>query len=129
METTLEEMNPLVNRLTVPHQVACATPEHTVEALKECLDRNYVQVLFVETQTELGVQLYRPECNFEEADLTGGRGKLRLVGGLMLNYEQVKCVVDIDLPACEGTGYLVPVSPAEYEVIMGRVSANQPLPA
>ena len=114
-----KKLNELVERLTKKHDVECSRPEKTSEALKECIDRSYVHVMFKETGTELGVQLYKPQCELD-ADYYEASGKIHLVGGLMLNYEKVKCIADIDLATCEGEGYLLPVNDSEYEKIMGR---------
>lgn len=115
-----KELNDLVERLTKEHEIECARPEKTAEALKECIDRDYVHVMFKATGTELGIQLYRPECMFEDADFEKSKGKVHLTGGLTLNYDKVKCIADIDLGTCEGKGHLIPVSGDEYKTIMGK---------
>jgi hypothetical protein len=101
-------MNDLVKRLTVAQDVESSRPDKSVAGLKESIDRDYVHILFKQTGTELGVQLDRSACNFTEADFASGRGKIRLVGALTLNYEKVRCVADLDLSTCEGSGYLQP---------------------
>jgi hypothetical protein len=115
-----KELNELVERLTKEQKVETARPEKTATALKECIDRDYVHVMFVETGTELGVQLYRPDCNFTKADFENSKGHVHLEGGLILNYDKVRCVSDIDLSNCEGKGRLVPVNDEEYKAIMGK---------
>lgn len=115
-----KELNDLVERLTKEHEVECARPEKTAEALKECIDRDYVHVMFISTGTELGIQLYRPECKFDDADFGKSKGKVHLTGGLTLNYDKVKCIANIDLATCEGKGHLVPLSDEEYKEIMGK---------
>ena len=114
-----KKLNDLVERLTKEHDVECARPEKTAKALKECIDRDYVHVMFKKTGTELGVQLYRPECKLD-VDYENGKGNVHIVGGLTLNYDKVKCVADIDLTTCEGMGYLVPVSDEDYKEIMNQ---------
>ncbi len=115
-----KELNELVQRLTEAQPVETARPEKTAKALKECIDRDYVHVMFKNTGTELGVQLDRGDCKFEEGNFEEATGKVKVAGGLILNYDKVRCVADIDLATCEGTGYLEPVSDEEYEKIMGR---------
>lgn len=114
-----KKINDLVKRLTKEHDVECVRPEKTAKALKECIDRNYVHIMFKSTATELGIQLYRPECKLE-ADYQNAKGNVHIVGGLTLNYDKVKCIADIDVSDCEGKGYLVPVNDEEYRVIMGK---------
>jgi len=114
-----KELNELVVRLGKEQPVETARPEKTAKALKECVDRDYVHVMFVKTGTEVGVQLDRRDCKFD-GDFENATGKVHIVGGLILNYDKVRVVADIDLSTCEGTGRMEPVSDEEYEDIMGR---------
>lgn len=113
-------MNELVERLTKEQPVETARPEKTAKALKECIDRDYVHVMFKKTGTEVGIQLDRRDCKFEDGDFEKATGAVHLVGGLILNYDKVRCIADIDLATCEGKGRLEPVSDEEYEELMGR---------
>ncbi|OFX84558.1 MAG: hypothetical protein A2W99_02740 [Bacteroidetes bacterium GWF2_33_16] len=115
-----KKLNELVERLTKKHDVECARPEKTAIALKECIDRDYVHVMFKKTGTELGIQLDRRFCKFEEADFENAKGKVYLVGGLTLNYDKVRCIAEVDLSTCEGNGYLEPVNDDEYKVMMAQ---------
>ncbi|NIM11012.1 MAG: MbtH domain protein [Candidatus Aminicenantes bacterium] len=113
-------MNELVERLTKEQPVETARPEKTAKALKECVDRDYVHVMFKKTGTEVGIQLDRRDCKFDDGNFEEAKGTVHLVGGLILNYDKVRCVADIDLTTCEGTGHLEPVDDDEYDLIMGR---------
>jgi hypothetical protein len=113
-------MNELVERLTKEQPVETARPEKTAKALKECVDRDYVHVMFKKTGTEVGIQLDRKTCKFSDGNFEKAEGNVHLVGGLILNYDKVRCVADINLATCEGTGHLEPVNDEEYEQIMGR---------
>ena len=113
-------MNELVERLTKEQPVETARPEKTAKALKECIDRDYVHVMFKNTGTEVGIQLDRRDCKFDEGNFEEAKGAVHLVGGLILNYDKVRCIADIDLTTCEGTGRLEPVSDEEYDELMGR---------
>jgi len=115
-----KQLNELVERLTKEHEVECARPEKTAQALKECIDRDYVHVMFKKTGTELGIQLDRRFCKFDEADFENAKGSVSLVGGLTLNYDRVKCIAEVDLETCEGKGYLEPVNDQEYEEMMAQ---------
>jgi hypothetical protein len=112
-----KELNDLVERLTKEHEVECTRPQKTGKALKECIDRNYVHIMFKKTGTELGVQLDRRFCKLD-ADFENSEGKVYLVGGLTLNYDKVRCVAEIDLLTCEGKGHLEPVTDDEYEAML-----------
>ncbi len=115
-----KELNELVVRLTKEQQVECARPKKDAKELKECVDRDYVHVMFVKTGTELGIQLDRENCNFSKGDFKKAKGTIHLEGGLTLNYDKVRCVADIELETCEGKGHLVPVSDEEYKTMMGN---------
>ena len=115
-----KKLNELVERLTKKHDVECARPEKTAEALKECIDRDYVHVMFKKTGTELGIQLDRRFCKFDEADFENSKGKVHLVGGLTLNYDKVKCIAEVDLNTCQGKGYLEPVNDEDYKEMMAQ---------
>ncbi len=112
------QLNELVQRLTAKQDVECVRPKKTSTALKECIDRNYVHVMFRKTGTEVGVKLDRKACKFDGVNFEQGIGKVLIVGGLTLNYDRVRCVAEIDLSSCEGEGFLEPVSEAEYAAIM-----------
>ncbi len=115
-----KELNELVVRLTKEQEIECARPEKTAVALKECIDRDYVHVMFKKTGTELGIQLDRRYCNFEDADFENVKGKVQLVGGLTLNYDKVKCIVEVDLTTCEGKGKLESVNDEAYKEMMAQ---------
>lgn len=118
----MKMLNELVERLTQSQPVECARPEKTAKALKESIDRDYVHIMFKKTGTELGVQLDRRHCKLENAiwDSPGPSGDIHLVGGLILNYDKVRCVADLNVATCEGDGYLEPLSDDDYENVMGR---------
>lgn len=107
-------MNELVQRLSQGnHPVeASLRPKKTATAFKESIDRGYVHIKFMNTQggTELGMRLDTKASNWQEADFESETGKVYLVGNLTLNYEQVRCIADIDLKTLEGKGHLEPVS-------------------
>ena len=114
-------MNECVKRLSDgDHPVETARPEKTAKALKECIDRDYVHVMFTETGTELGVRLNTAECDFTHGDFEAGTGTVHLSGGLILNDEKVRCAADIRLDSLEGRGRLEPVDDAEYDRLMGK---------
>ncbi len=115
-----KSLNELVVRLMQDHEVETRRPEKNAKAFKECIDRDYVHILFKKTGTELGVQLFQPECNFTNADFNKATGKVKISGGLILNYDKVRCVAEIDISTCEGIGHLEPVTDDVYEVIIGR---------
>jgi hypothetical protein len=103
-------MDSLVQRLSEgDHPVEISLrPERTIKYLKDCLDRQYVHVKFTGTRggTELGFPLDQTESDLTRADLDAGKGRLRLVGNLTLNYVPVRCIAEIDLETLDGVGRL-----------------------
>ncbi|MEM7769703.1 MAG: MbtH domain protein [Cyanobacteria bacterium P01_A01_bin.37] len=113
-------MNELVQHLSEGNHLVEASlrPEKTGAALKEKIDSGHIHIKFINTRggTELGVPLDRTACDLSQADFENQRGRVHLVGELILNYVKVRCVADIDLATLEGQGHLEPIaklSPAD----------------
>nr|QEO74822.1 mbtH-like protein [uncultured bacterium] len=109
-EAEHHEEEDLVTRLSKaasPVEVSLR-PERSVQALKERLDRGYVHLKFTATRggTELGVKLDPEALDLEGADFEAQTGTVRLEGGMTLNYEQVRCVAEINLETLAGQGRL-----------------------
>jgi len=105
-------MSELVKKLShgeLPVEIVLR-PERSAGALKECIARGYVHIKFTSTQggTELGVRLDKEACDLT-ADFEKGTGKIKLVGGLTLDYQKVQCVAKIDLGSFAGSGHLIPL--------------------
>jgi hypothetical protein len=106
-------MNDLVQRLSQgQHAVEVALrPAKTVQALRACLDRGYVHIRFPNTQggTELSFPIDRQRTDSSGADFVRETGRLTIVGELTLDYVNVRCIAEVDLPTLCGTGRLEPV--------------------
>jgi hypothetical protein len=101
-------MNELVQRLATGKHSVTAARYGSAKALRDCVDRKFVLVKFTETQggTEIGYPLDMDKTRCEGADFEAGKGVVTLVGNLSLNYENVRCVAEIDLSSLTGTGHL-----------------------
>ncbi|MEL7003770.1 MAG: MbtH domain protein [Bacteroidota bacterium] len=114
-------MNDLVERLSSQsYDIEAARPEKTVKTFQECVDRDYVHIMFKQTQTELGIKLDRKKCDFSSCNLNEGMGKVHLEGGVTLNFETVRVVADLDLRTLEGQGKLKLISQEEYASFMSN---------
>ncbi|MCA1575885.1 MAG: MbtH family NRPS accessory protein [Acidobacteria bacterium] len=106
----------LVDRLSIgDHKIVVSQrPEPTVQALKDAIENGYVRVKFTETQggTELGFKVDKDASDITGADFETGTGKVRVVGGLTLDYTKVRCVANIDLATLAGEGHLEKVEAA-----------------
>jgi hypothetical protein len=107
MEVTV---NDLVQRLSEgQHPVEVRVhPDGDLNALQAALERGHVHIRFTGTRggTELGIPLDRERSNLADADFTSQSGNLRIVGDLVLDYEPVRCIADIELPTLRGQGKL-----------------------
>ncbi|OGR09579.1 MAG: MbtH domain protein [Deltaproteobacteria bacterium RIFOXYB12_FULL_58_9] len=102
-------MNELVQRLTKEQEVeASLRPEPRLDLFKAAIDRNYVHIRFTQTKggTELGVRMDTSACDLTAGDFDKGTGKVKIVGGLILNYVRVRCHAEIDLKTLKGRGRL-----------------------
>lgn len=106
-------MSDVVRRLSEGQHpvVVSLRPEPSMRALKDCLDRKFVHIKFTGTQggTELGVPLDVERSDLASADLDAGTGRLTLVGNLTLDYVNVRCIAEVELPALAGHGRLEPI--------------------
>jgi hypothetical protein len=103
-------MDDLTERLHVNQRVVMGGGDPTLEELRERTgEMGYVLVKFTETQggTELGFALDREASDISAADFGNGTGMVHLEGNLTLNWDQVRCIVDLDLSTLDGTGRLV----------------------
>jgi hypothetical protein len=108
-------MSDLVERLQTEQPiVASLRPEPTVEALRAAVDRGVVHVKFVNTRggTELGVRLDRDASDLAGLDGAQGRGTIRLVGTLTLDFVPVRFEGVLALDTLQGTGSLKRASAA-----------------
>jgi hypothetical protein len=110
-ERSLENnMSQLVQKLAKGEHPVEVTlrPERSVKALKQSIDRGYVHIKFTDTQggTELGVRLDMNTSDLA-ADFDKGAGKVKLVGNLVLDYQKVQCIAQIDIASLAGTGHLI----------------------
>lgn len=102
-------MDELVQRLSEgSHPVVASRANGSAEELKKSIDRGYVHIQFTDTRggTELGVRLDDSATDFNGADFSQATGTVHLVGSLILNYVNVRCVADIDLVTLKGKGHL-----------------------
>jgi hypothetical protein len=107
-------MNALVKYLCQgEHPIeALLRPERSAQRLKECIDRDFVNVRFTDTRggTELGFRVDRQASDFTNASSDLTEGKIKLVGCLTLDYVKVQCVAELDLRTLSGSGHLEPLS-------------------
>jgi hypothetical protein len=102
-------MNELTERLTVEQPIVMGGADPTVEELRERTgEMGYVLVKFTQTRggTELGFPLDRAMTDLSRANFDEGTGTVHVEGHLILNYDPVRCIADIDLATLKGTGRL-----------------------
>jgi len=103
-------MDELVERLTTgDHPVEVGGPNATLEELRKRLgEMGFVFVKFTETRggTDLGFEIDRDACDTSAANFDEGTGTVHIEGLLVLNYDPVRVVADINLATLKGTGRL-----------------------
>lgn len=112
-------MNELVKLLSsTRHEILLNRVDPSVDYLKERITLNCVHVYFTGTQTELGIRLDKANCDFSKADMSNGLGTLYLQGVITLNYDKVRCLLDVDLKTMRGYGRLTDIDDIEYQKII-----------
>jgi Core binding factor beta subunit len=118
-------MDELVEHLTTgDHPVVVGGPNATLEELRKRFeDMGYVFVKFTGTRggTDLGFELDREASDASAANFDEGKGTLHVEGLLVLNYEPVRVIADIDLATLEGTGRLK-IDQKAMELLAGESS-------
>jgi hypothetical protein len=107
-------MSELVQRLSQgdhPLEVSIR-PDRTPAALKSCIDKGYVHLKFTQTRggTDLYVPLDLPATDLSDADFEAGKGTIKLVGQLSLDYVAVRFHARVDLSTMAGCGHLEPLA-------------------
>jgi hypothetical protein len=113
-------MNELVERLsTGDHPVTVGGPTPSAEELRRRVEEiGVVFVKFTQTRggTDLGIAADRDACDLSGGDFEQGTGTVHVEGTVILNYDPVRCIADIDLATLNGTGHLVVVDESEVAV-------------
>ncbi|WP_346660176.1 MbtH family NRPS accessory protein [Amycolatopsis sp. QT-25] len=76
--------------------------------LRRSVEEGLLPVLFSGTRggTEIGIRLDHGASDFHALQADPPRGGIRAVGHLVLDYERVRCTVDVDLSGLSGRGTL-----------------------
>jgi len=103
-------INELVERLSKgKHEVTIGDRGEPNSEIKERLtDMKYIHINFPNTRggTELGINVDVDNCDLTKADFVNGKGNLHIEGTTNLNYNDVRCIADIDLASRKGSGHL-----------------------
>ncbi len=104
-------MNDLVERLSKgDHPVKLILEElDPIKDLMACLERNYINLLFTETKggTELGFDLDKERSNWKDCNFIKNKGIIHLEGEIILNYNKVRIIADINIESLSGIGHLL----------------------
>jgi flagellar hook assembly protein FlgD len=102
-------INELVKRLSEgKHEVIIGHRDEPYDEIKQRIEDGYIHVKFTQTKggTELGINVDLNKTNVEDVDFSKGAGTLHIEGTTNLNYNEVRCVSDINLKTRKGKGYL-----------------------
>ena len=108
-------MSDLVKKLSEgEHRVEVSLrPEATPKALQESIAKGYVHLKFPDTRggTDLYVPLLKELTDTSNSDFQNGRGAVKLVGQLTLDYVPVRCIADSRIESMTGSGRLEALNP------------------
>jgi len=108
-------MNELVARLSNgEHTIQVSRRKPLAAYLKERIELGHVHVFFEDTGTEIGISIDRGKSDYSGGDFENSSGGIHLEGFVTLNYEKVRCVIDVSLSDLKGKGMLVAASEEEY---------------
>lgn len=102
-------INELVQRLSEgKHEVIIGHRDEPYDEIKQRIEDGYIHVKFIQTKggTELGINVDLDKTNVGGVDFSKGEGTLHIEGTTNLNYNEVRCISDIDLKTRKGEGYL-----------------------
>ena len=102
-------INELVKRLSEgKHEVVIGHRDEPYDEIKQRIEDGYIHVKFTQTKggTELGINVDLDKTNVGDVDFSKGEGTLHIEGTTNLNYNEVRCISDIDLKTKKGEGYL-----------------------
>jgi len=107
-------VNELVQRLsTGKHEVIIEDRNDSYEDIKNRIQNRFVHIKFTKTKgtgTELGINVDLSKTDLTKADFGTKKGKIHIEGTTTLNYNPVRCVVDVDLATRMGEGCLHVIS-------------------
>ena len=113
-------INELVRKLSEgKHEIIIGHRDESYEEIKQRIEDGYIHIKFTQTKggTELGINVDLDKTNVEGVDFSKGAGTLHIEGTTNLNYNEVRCISDIDLKTRKGKGYL--------EIIKGEIIASE----
>ncbi len=102
-------MNNLVRVLLKKQPVDFESRSSSMAEIQERLiEMKFVFVTFTQTNggTELGINVDLDLTKINNANFDKEIGAIHLVGTCKLNYQEVRCIADIDLSTKKGFGYL-----------------------
>jgi len=112
-------INELVQRLsTGKHEVILEDRNDFYEDIKNRIENRFVHIKFTKTKgagTELGINVDLSKTDLTNADFDKKEGKIHIEGTTTLNYNPVRCVVDVDLTTRMGEGHLQVISEDELQ--------------
>jgi len=102
-------INELVERLSKgKHEVVIGHRDEPYDEIKQRIEDGFIHIKFTQTKggTELGINVDLNNTNVKELDFEQKKGLLHIEGTTNLNYNEVRCIADIDLATKKGKGYL-----------------------
>jgi hypothetical protein len=102
-------INELVERLSKgKHEVVIGHRDEPYDEIKQRIEDGFIHIKFTQTKggTELGINVDLNNTNVKELDFEQKKGLLHIEGTTNLNYNEVRCIADINLATKKGKGHL-----------------------
>lgn len=102
-------MDDLVRRLLKKQPIDFEPRSGSMEEIQERLiEMKFVFITFTQTNggTELGINVDLDLTKIDNANFNKAIGAIHVVGTCKLNYQEVRCIADVDLSTKKGFGYL-----------------------
>jgi uncharacterized protein YbdZ (MbtH family) len=91
---------------------AVCRPESATGPFLSRMDAGFVHILFPGTRggTELGITVDPDASDWSRADPARTTGTVRVVGDVVLDFQPLRCVAEIDLASLSGQGWVEPAT-------------------
>ena len=112
-------INELVQRLSAgTHEVILEDKNDSYEDIAKRIESGFVHIKFTKTKgtgTELGINVDHSKTDLKFADFDKKEGRVHIEGTTTLNYNLVRCIVNVDLATRLGEGRLQVVEESELQ--------------
>lgn len=112
-------INELVQRLSEgTHEVILEDRNDSYKDIRRRIENGFVHIKFIKTNgtgTEIGINVDFSKTDSKSADFDKKKGMVHIEGTTTLNYNPVRCIVNVDLSTRIGEGFLKVIEESELQ--------------